>query len=122
MSVIEVNANTWEKEVLQSKTLVLVDFWHERCIWCTRLAPIFEEVAEEYKDQVKFATLNVLSSSENQQIGFENGVMGTPTIVFFCEGRSVGTAVGFQPKERLQQLVQDLLTNHKECISQSTQL
>jgi thioredoxin 1 len=122
MSVIDVNAADWEKEVLQSEILVLVDFWHERCTWCKRLAPIYEEVAKEYEGKVKFTKLNVLSTPENRQIGLDSGVMGTPTIVVFCEGRSVGTAVGFQPKERLQELVQDMIEKNKECIQQSTEL
>ena len=122
MSVADVNADDWEKEVLQSETLVLVDFWHERCPWCKRLDPIYAEVAEEYKGRVKFAKLNVLSSHENQHIGVENGVMGTPTLIFYCDGRPVGTAVGFQPKQRLKQLVDDMIEKHRECIDQSTKL
>ena len=122
MSVVVVNADDWEKEVLQSEALVLVDFWHERCPWCKRMDPIYDEVAEEYKGRVKFAKLNVLSSHQNQHIGVENGVMGTPTLIFFCEGRSVGTTVGFQPRERLRQLVDDMIQKHEECIGQSTEL
>jgi thioredoxin 1 len=122
MSVLDVNADDWEKEVLQSETLVLVDFWHERCIWCKRLAPIYDEVAKEYEGKIKFIKINVLSNPENRQIAIDSGVMGTPTIGVFCEGRSVSTAVGFQPKERLQQLVQDMIDQHKECIQQSTEL
>ena len=122
MSVVEVNADDWEKEVLQSETLVLVDFWHERCPWCKRLEPVYEEVAEEYKGRVKFAKLDVLSSHENQHTAVELGVMGTPTLIFFCEGRPVGSTVGFQPRERLRQLVDDMIQKHEECIGRSTKL
>ena len=122
MRVLDVNADDWEKEVLQSDTLVLVDFWHERCPWCKRLEPIYNEVAEEYRDRVKFAKINVLSSHENQHVAVEYGVMGTPTLIFFCDGRPVGTAVGFQPKERLKQLVDDMISKYRECIDKSTEL
>ena len=122
MNVIEVNADNWKKEVLNSKNLVLVDFWHERCIWCKRLEPIFSEIANEYEGKVKFAKLNVLATPENRQIAIDRGVMGTPTIGFYCEGRSVGTTVGFKTKEQLKQLVQEILEKHKECISKSTEL
>lgn len=57
-SVLEVNANNWEQEVLQPDTLTVVDFWHDHCPWCIRLNPIFEAVVEEYKGKVKFAKLN----------------------------------------------------------------
>jgi thioredoxin-like negative regulator of GroEL len=64
----------------------------------------------------------VLSSHENNHLAAENGVMGAPTLIFYCEGRPVGTAVGFQPKDRLKQLVDDMLEKHKKCVSQSTKL
>ena len=122
MSALDVTADDWEKEILQSDTLVLVDFWHERCPWCKRLDPIYSEVAEEHGDKVKFAKLNVLESHENQHIAVEYGVMGTPTLIFFCNGRPIETAVGFQPKERLSQLIDDMIDKHQDCIKQSTQL
>ena len=121
-SVLDVNADSWEKEILQFATLVIVDFWHEQCPWCIRLNPIYSEVSEEYKDKVKFAKLNVLSSSENQQVAVKYGIMGTPTLVFFCDGRPVETVTGFQPKERLKQLVDDVIGKHRECIEKSTTL
>lgn len=121
-SVLDVNADTWEREILRSDTLVLVEFWHDQCIWCKRLEPIYSEVAEDYKGKVKFAKLNVLDSRENQRIGVRYGVMGTPTLIFFCDGKPVETVVGFQPKERLKQLVSDMIDKHRECIEKSTEL
>jgi thioredoxin 1 len=121
-SVLDVNADSWEKEILQSDTLVVVDFWHERCPWCKRLEPIYSEVSEEYKSKVKFAKLNVLENQENQRIAAKYGIMGTPTLVFFCDGRTVETVAGFQPKERLKQLVEDVIGKHRECIEKSTVL
>ena len=122
MVVLEVNADNWEKEILQSDVLTVVDFWHERCPWCVKLAPIFSDIASEYGNKVKFAKLNVLENSENQQTAITYGVMGTPTIIFFCESIPVGTAVGFQTKERLKQLVEDMMIKHDECIQKSTKL
>jgi thioredoxin 1 len=121
-SVVDVNADSWEKEILQFGTLVVVDFWHKQCPWCIRLNPIYSEVSEEYEGKVKFAKLNVLSSSENQQVAVKYGIMGTPTLVFFCDGRPIETVTGFQPKERLKQLVDDVIGKHRECIEKSTAL
>lgn len=121
-SVFDLNADDWEKEVLQADELVVVDFWHEGCPWCLRLNPIYSEVAEEYKDKVKFAKLNVLKSHENQHLATKYGIMGTPTLIFFCDGRPVETATGFQPKERLKQLVNAVMGKAPECIKQSTAL
>jgi thioredoxin 1 len=122
MSVLNVNSDDWEKEILRSNTLTLVDFWHERCPWCKRLEPVYNEVAEEYKDRVKFAKLNVFSSHENQHIAVKYGVMSTPTLLFFCDGKPIEGVIGFQPKERLKQLVDDMIEKHRDCIQQSTEL
>jgi len=121
-SVLDVNADDWETEILKSDTLVVVDFWHEQCPWCKRLEPIYSEVSEEYKDKVKFAKINVLKSHENQHVAVQYGIMGTPTLVFFCDGRPVETVTGFQPKERLKQLVDDVIDKHRECVEKSTEL
>jgi thioredoxin 1 len=121
-NVSEVNSDIWEKEVLKSEGLVVVDFWHEQCPWCIRLAPIFNEVAEENKGKAKFATLNVFSSPENQHIALHLGVMSTPTLIFFCQGKPLAAAVGFKTKDRIKQLVENTLKNYKECARKSTEL
>jgi thioredoxin 1 len=120
-SVIDVNADDWE-EAVESEALVVVDFWHEQCLWCKRLDPVYSEVAEEYKNKVRFARVNVLESQKNRQIAVKHGVMSTPTLVFFCGGKPIETAVGFQPKERLKQLVDDVIGKHQECVKHSTKL
>ena len=119
-STKDINANSWEKEVLEPEILVVVDFWHDHCPWCLMLDPIYNEVSEEYEKKAKFVKFNVLESTENQQIAVKYGVMGTPTIIFFCEGRPVESVAGFQQKERLFELVEDVLSKHRECIEKST--
>lgn len=121
-SVLEADASKWEQEVLQSDMLTVVDFWHHRCPWCIKLNPIFNEVAEEYKDKIKFVKLNVLENPNNQQVAIQHGIMSTPTLMFFCEGRPVGQALGFMPKKHLKKLIDDMLEKHRECINQSTEL
>jgi len=121
-SVLEVNASDWEREVLRSDMLTIVDFWHEHCPWCIRLNPVFDEVAEEYKGKIKFVKLNVLQSLDNREIAIRHGVMSTPTLVFFCAGRPVEEVVGFMPKERLKKTLDSVLEAHRECVKQSTEL
>lgn len=121
-SALEADASNWEQEVLQSDMLTVVDFWHHRCPWCIKLNPIFNEVAEEYKDKIKFVKLNVLENPNNQQVAIQHGIMSTPTLMFFCEGRPVGQALGFMPKKHLKKLIDDMLEKHRECINQSTEL
>lgn len=121
-SVLDVNAGNWEKEILQNDTLVIIDFWHNKCFWCKMLEPVFIEVAEEYKDKVKFAKLDVSESPENRGIATKYGVWGTPTIAFFCAGKLVGSMTGFRPKEGLKRLVDDALQRHQQCAEKCTEL
>jgi len=121
-SVLEVNAVNWEQEVLRSSILTVVDFWHEHCPWCIQLNPVFDEVAEDYKGKIKFVKLNVLESPDNRELAIRYGVMGTPTLIFFCARRPVEEVVGFIPKERLKNTLDDMLSRYKECIGQSTEL
>ena len=121
-SVLEANADNWEREVLKSDLLMVVDFWHDRCPWCIRLNPILDEVANEYDGQIKFAKFNILESSDNKEIAIHYGIMSTPTLKFFCEGRPIEEIVGFMPKERLMRMLGDILERHRECIKQSTEI
>lgn len=121
-SVVDVNLGNWETEVLQSNILTVVDFWHRNCPWCIRLDPIFKEVEAEYRGKIKFAKLNVLEPSENREIAIKYGVMGTPTLVFFCFGRPLGALTGFVPKEHLKHILDDMLEKYGECVKHSTEL
>lgn len=120
--ILEVDAESWEREVLQSDILTVVDFWHESCPWCIMLNPVFEEVAREYKNRVKFVRFNVLKSPRNREIAIKNGVMGTPTIAFYCSGRYLGSIVGFIPKDYLKHVIENFMSRYKECVKQSTKL
>ncbi|MBS7288616.1 MAG: thioredoxin fold domain-containing protein [Candidatus Freyarchaeota archaeon] len=122
MVAVDVDEFNWEREVLRSDVLTLVDFWHERCPWCIMLDPVIGELAEEYGGKVKFVKLNVFQSLGNRKLAMSYGVMGTPTLVFFCAGRPVGQVVGFMPKEDLKQVIDEMLKRHKDCIEKSTPL
>lgn len=121
-NVASVNDTTWKREVLQSNILTVVDFWHEGCLWCKKLEPILEQVAEESGKKAKFVSLNVSENPGNQRIALDYGIMGVPTLGFFCDGRPVNIAVGFKTKEALKRLVDDVLAKHRECIEKSTEL
>lgn len=120
--VIDADAEDWDRVVLGSDVLVVVDFWHERCPWCLMLNPILEEVAREYGDKITFVKFNVLKSWRNREIAMSYGVMGTPTIAFFCKGEYVGSIIGFIPKEHLKHLIEDMMNKYRECVKQRTKL
>lgn len=118
----EANAADWKEQILETKKLVVVEFWHPFCSHCQAIKPVYDELAEEYKDKMKFTKLNVVSSPENQKIAGKYGVMGTPTFLFFCGGRPVNGLVGALPKEDLAQAIEFTITKHKDCSKKSTPL
>ena len=121
-SVLDVDAGNWRDQVTHSKDLVLVEFWHRTCPWCRLLGPIYGELSDEYRGKVKFARLNMLESTENKFIAATNGVLSTPTLVFYCEGRPLGSLVGFIGRDSLKQAIEQMLVRHKQCIEQSSSL
>jgi thioredoxin 1 len=80
--------------------VVLVDFWAEWCAPCRAIAPMLDEIAEEYKDnpKVKIAKLNV---DENQSTAQRFGIMSIPNLVIFKNGAPAGNILGLQPKENI---------------------
>jgi len=121
-SVLEVTASDWEKEVLESDVLTVVDFWQHHCPWCLSLDPILDEVSEEYKGKIKFTKIDFLKTPENLNLAVQHGIMSTPTLVFFCTGRPIQQAVGLMPKQNLEKLLDDVLEKHKDCFAQSTKI
>jgi thioredoxin 1 len=97
-NVFDANGGDWEQEVLKSEILMVVDFWHDRCPWCLRLNPTFNEASKEYKSRIEFFELNVLEIPANRDIAIRHEITSTPTLMSFCEGRSVGQALGFMLK------------------------
>jgi thioredoxin 1 len=94
----EVTDMTFESEVLNSDLPVLVDFWAEWCAPCQYIAPIVEEIAQEYSGQMKVAKLDA-DANPNTMMAY--GVMGIPTLILFKGGRVATRIVGFKPKEQL---------------------
>jgi len=95
---IEVTDASFE-EVLRGSSLVLVDFWAEWCAPCRMIAPIVEELAQEYDGKLVVAKLDV---DENPKTAMRFRVMSIPTVILFKEGQPVEVLVGAQPKRNYQ--------------------
>ena len=122
MAVKSVDVGNWNEEVIRVEDLVLVEFYHEMCPWCKRMEPIYDELAVQYGKLLKFVKMNVLESEENKALAVKYGLMGTPTLMFFCQGKPIATSTGFVNKDKLSASIDDMLTNYRDCIEQRTDI
>ncbi len=89
---------TFPKEVIESSLPVVVDFWAPWCGPCRMIAPVLDELSEEYKDKVKIVKINV---DENPLTPGHFGISGIPTLLLFKGGQIVDRKVGSVPKSSL---------------------
>lgn len=96
--IIEITADNFEAEVKNSEKPVLIDFWASWCGPCLMLAPVIDEIAEEYPDKYKICKVNVDNESTLAQTF---GVMSIPMLAVFKNGQIYKKTVGVQPKEAI---------------------
>jgi thioredoxin 1 len=96
--IIHITDDTFEQEVLQSQTPVLVDYWAEWCGPCKMIAPALDQIAGEYQGRLKVAKLNI---DENQSTPPKYGIRGIPTLMLFKNGNVEATKVGAVSKSQL---------------------
>ena len=103
---VAVTDATFQVEVVDSDTPVVVDFWAEWCGPCKAIAPIVEELAGEYDGKVKFAKMDV---DTNPGVPMQFGIRGIPTLIIFNGGKAVDQVVGAVPKSMLKKRVEEAI-------------
>ncbi|MGI6332912.1 MAG: thioredoxin [Zhaonellaceae bacterium] len=106
MNIVQVSASNFKEEVLDADKPVLVDFWAAWCGPCRMIAPVVEQIAEEYNGKLKVAKLNV---DENPSIASQYEVMSIPTLFVFKDGDVASRLIGYMPKDRLKQAIDQVL-------------
>ena len=101
MSVIILNAENFDNEVLKNDKLVLVDFWASWCGPCRMVSPIVDEIAVENPD-IKVCKVNV---DDNQELAARYNVMSIPTLLVFKDGNIVNQMIGAKPKNQILAMI-----------------
>jgi thiol-disulfide isomerase/thioredoxin len=109
--------SNWEKSVEKSDIPVVVMFSSPTCPYCKQIEPSFIEYAEEFKNKVIFAKVDI---SKSPTIASRYGVMGTPSFKFFCKGKPVYEMTGAVYPSLIKKAVQDTLENGELCTSSTT--
>lgn len=115
--VIDLNDANWEKNVEKEEKPVMVMFYSTSCPHCQAMEPHFEKYANEFKDKVVFANVNVAG---NPTIVGRYGIMGTPTFKFFCKGKPVQELVGAIYPTLLKKTIEEILQHGSQCVKNTT--
>jgi len=105
-NIVEGTDFNFDQEVLKSETPVLVDFWAPWCGPCRMVAPIVEEIANEYDGKIKVVKLN---TDENQNTAITYGIRSIPTLGIFKDGQVVDAVIGAVPKKHLVEKIKPYL-------------
>ncbi len=118
--VLDINADNWKTEVLESPILTVVCFCHNECPWSRELNPIIEKVAKEYDGRIKFVRMNVLSKDDNMKVAIHHGIRSVPALDFFYNGKHVETIFGFVEETHMRHVLDEALERHRKRAKQCT--
>tara|TARA_R110002049_G_scaffold14246_4_gene60427 strand:- start:819 stop:1145 length:327 start_codon:yes stop_codon:yes gene_type:complete len=105
-NIVQISDASFEQDVLKASGPVLVDFWAEWCGPCKMIAPVLEELAQEYDGKLTIAKLNIDSNIETAP---KYGVRGIPTLIIFKDGEVAGTKVGALSRTQLASFIDSVI-------------
>ena len=106
MAILNVEDKNFKEKVLEADKPVLCDFWAEWCGPCKQISPILSELAEDYKEKILIAKVNI---DENPEVPSNYGIMSIPTLIPFKGGKLVSTQIGLEEKNSLTKWINENL-------------
>ena len=100
------NDSNFEKEVLESKLPVLVDFWATWCVPCFIIAPMVQEIGQDFEGKLKIGKLNI---DENPIVSATYNIEAIPALILFKNGQITRKFIGVQPKEMLAEAIDSII-------------
>lgn len=116
-NIAELDEYNWRKKVEKNDKPVVVMFSSPTCPYCLQMEPYFEEYAEEFKDKIEFAKVDITKSPT---ISSRYGVLGTPTFKFFCKGKPIHEMTGAMYPALLKKSVEETLEHGEKCVDNAT--
>ena len=104
MTILNVEDKNFKEKVLEADKPVLCDFWAEWCGPCKQISPVLIELAEDYKEKLLIAKVNI---DDNPEVPSNYGIMSIPTLLLFKNGKSVSSQVGFVDKSSLTKWIDE---------------
>ena len=105
-AAVTIDQGNFDAEVMQSDTPVLVDFWAEWCMPCKMVAPVLDQISQDYAGRLKIAKVDVDNAGEIAQ---KFNIVSIPTLLLFKDGNVVGQQVGAVPRETIEGLFKEFL-------------
>jgi len=103
---VAVTSANFKETVLESSLPVLADFWAPWCVPCRMVSPLLDQLAEEHKDKMRVAKINV---DEESQLATQFNIVSIPTIILFHQGQVVKQQIGAAPRKVFQEMIQEYL-------------
>ena len=107
--LMEVNESIFENEVINSDVPVLTDFWAEWCMPCRMIAPIVEQLSEDYKGKIKFVKVDV---DNNTRLATDLQILSIPVLILFKNGKEITRITGANPKEFIKREIENALNGN----------
>lgn len=106
MAAINLNKELFEKYMHDENKAVLIDYWAPWCVYCRRIAPAFQKIAEQYADTLAIGQVNI---DEEQELAVREQIEVIPTLVLYKNGQALGSIVAPESKAQIETFIKETL-------------